>query len=241
MNKNEHIKTIFYILLFSQVLMFNGFVRCSEQYSQKRKSMVKNQIKARGIHDSAVLDAMIKVKRHEFVPPAYQAFAYRDQPLPIGHGQTISQPYIVALMTSLLELDKDSKVLEIGTGSGYQAAVLAELCDSVFSIEIIEDLGIEASQRLQKLGYDNVVVRIGDGYQGWEEHAPYDGIIVTCAPPQIPEALQAQLKNGGKMVIPVGEKYQDLQLLIKKEGKIKEKSIIPVRFVPMLHKDEIQE
>lgn len=203
--------------------------------------MVKNQIKARGIHNSAVLDAMIKVKRHEFVPPAYQAFAYRDQPLPIGHGQTISQPYIVALMTSLLELDKDSKVLEIGTGSGYQAAVLAELCDSVFSVEIIEDLGMEARQRLQKLGYDNVVVRIGDGYQGWEDHAPYDGIIVTCAPPQIPEALQAQLKNGGKMVIPVGEKYQDLQLLIKKEGKIKEKSIIPVRFVPMLHKDEIQE
>lgn len=203
--------------------------------------MVKNQIKARGIHNSAVLEAMTKVKRHEFVPPAYQPYAYRDQPLPIGHGQTISQPYIVALMTSLLELDKDSKVLEIGTGSGYQAAVLAELCDSVFSVEIIEDLGMEARQRLQKLGYDNVVVRIGDGYQGWEDHAPYDGIIVTCAPPQIPEALQAQLKNGGKMVIPVGEKYQDLQLLIKKEGKIKEKSIIPVRFVPMLHKDEIQE
>ncbi|HMA61540.1 MAG TPA: protein-L-isoaspartate(D-aspartate) O-methyltransferase [bacterium] len=221
--------------------MYSGFVRCSEIYSQKRETMVENQIKSRGIHDPAVLNAMNEVKRREFVPPVYQSYAYSDQPLPIGHGQTISQPYIVALMTSLLELDQDSKVLEIGTGSGYQAAILAELCDSVFSVEIIEELGTEARQRLHKLGYDNVFVRIGDGYQGWQEHAPYDGIIVTCAPPEIPEALKAQLKNGGRMVVPVGEKYQDLQLLIKKDGKIKEKSIIPVRFVPMLHENEIKE
>ncbi len=204
-------------------------------YQVLRERMVREQIEARGIHDPRVLKAMRKVERHKFVPEEYRDLAYEDHPLPIGEGQTISQPYIVALMTELLELDEHDRVLEVGTGSGYQAAVLAEICDSVYTIEIIESLGRRAEALLKELGYTNVKVKIGDGYKGWPEHAPFDGIIVTCAPTHIPPPLQEQLAEGGRMVIPVGERFtQELVLLRKENGKIIQREVIPVRFVPML-------
>ncbi|RKZ31794.1 protein-L-isoaspartate O-methyltransferase, partial [bacterium] len=186
-----------------------------------------------GIQDERVLSAMSNVKRHLFVPEKYRAFSYTDQPLPIGEGQTISQPYIVALMTELLQLDGDEKVLEIGTGSGYQSAILAELADQVYTIEIIESLANSAEKLLNELGYENITVKCGDGYKGWEEHAPFDAIIVTCAPPYIPKPLIEQLAVGGIMVIPVGEYYQELMLVKKQKEGIVKKSVIPVRFVPM--------
>lgn len=204
-------------------------------YQVLRERMVREQIEARGIHDPRVLRAMRKVERHKFVPEEYRDLAYEDHPLPIGEGQTISQPYIVALMTELLELDEHDRVLEVGTGSGYQAAVLAEICDSVYTIEIIESLGRRAGALLKELGYTNVKVKIGDGYKGWPEHAPFDAIIVTCAPTHIPPPLQEQLAEGGRMVIPVGERFtQELVLLRKENGKIIQREVIPVRFVPML-------
>jgi protein-L-isoaspartate(D-aspartate) O-methyltransferase len=208
------------------------------QYSYLRNRMVKEQIEDRGIRDTAVLRVMRKVERHRFVPPGQRARAYEDGPLPIGCGQTISQPYIVAIMTEVLSLDRKKKVLEIGTGSGYQAAVLAELCDSVFSIELLDALGRRARDTLAALGYTNVQVKIGDGYQGWPEHAPFDAIIVTCSPTHVPQPLQDQLAEGGKMVIPVEEKMnQELILLTKRRGRIHRTAIEPVRFVPMLRKD----
>ena len=222
-------------LIFILIFIFPGVAYCEGSYKDLRYQMIENQIESRGIQDPAVLKAMEEVARHKFVPKSYEIFAYSDRPLPIGHNQTISQPYIVALMTSLLNLAKNDKVLEIGTGSGYQAAILAEICDTVYTIEIIEPLGREARQRLNNLDYDNVVVKIGNGYKGWKRHAPYDAIIVTCAPSHIPEPLKHQLAEGGRMVIPVGENYQYLTLLTKKDGKIREKSITPVRFVPMLN------
>jgi len=199
-----------------------------------RKKMIETQIEARGIKDKRVLEAMLKVERHKFVPESQKPFAYEDRPLPIGYGQTISQPYIVALMTELLELKGEEKVLEIGTGSGYQAAILAELAKEVYTIEIIEGLAKEAQKRLADLGYKNIKVKIGDGYLGWPEVSPFDAIVVTCAPEEIPPALIEQLKEGGKMVIPVGEFFQELKLVSKKEGKILIKNIIPVSFVPMI-------
>ncbi|MCD6521308.1 protein-L-isoaspartate(D-aspartate) O-methyltransferase [Candidatus Calescamantes bacterium] len=205
----------------------------SEDWEKLRREMVEKQIIARGVKDPRLIQAMLKVERHLFVPPAYRHLAYTDQPLPIGEGQTISQPYIVALMTELLELKGDEKVLEIGTGSGYQAAILAELAQEVYTIEIIPKLAESARKRLEKLGYKNIKVKCGDGYMGWEEYAPFDAIIVTCAPDHIPKPLLEQLKEGGRMVIPVGEYYQELILVRKKEGKIIKRSIIPVRFVPM--------
>jgi len=196
--------------------------------------MVKTQIKKRGVKDPNVLSAMLAVKRHLFVPESYRSQAYADRPLPIGNGQTISQPYIVALMTERLELSADDKVLEVGTGSGYQAAVLGELVDQVYTIEIVEPLGVQAKELLHNLNYNNIIVRIGDGYQGWSEHAPFDAIIVTCSPTHIPEPLKNQLAEGGRLIIPVGDRYtQELVLLNKTKGKIKRKEIIPVRFVPM--------
>ncbi len=219
---------IFFLLslfLFSQLQ--------SQDWERLRREMVEKQIIARGVKDPRVIQAMLKVERHLFVPPAYRHLAYTDQPLPIGEGQTISQPYIVALMTELLELKGDEKVLEIGTGSGYQAAILAELAQEVYTIEIIPKLAVSARKRLEKLGYKNIKVKCGDGYMGWEEYAPFDAIIVTCAPDHIPKPLLEQLKEGGRMVIPVGEYYQELILVRKKEGKIIKRSIIPVRFVPM--------
>ncbi|NLB70135.1 MAG: protein-L-isoaspartate(D-aspartate) O-methyltransferase [Lentisphaerae bacterium] len=196
--------------------------------------MVAQQIEARGITNSNVLAAMRKVERHLFVPEHLQHLAYGDHPLPIGEGQTISQPYIVALMTLVIEPDENMKVLEIGTGSGYQAAILAELCKSVYSVEIVEVLGKRAKSILADL-YDNVFVKTGDGYQGWSEHAPFDAVIVTCSPTHVPKPLVEQLVEGGKIVIPVDENgAQELVLLVKKDGEMVRKNIIPVRFVPMV-------
>ena len=201
----------------------------------QRKNMVENQIKTRGVTDERVLDAMLKVERHAFVPMMLRGFAYLDQPLPIGHDQTISQPYIVALMTELATIKKDDRVLEIGTGSGYQAAILAELSKEVYTIEIIPELAETAEGLLKEQGYKNIKVKQGDGYLGWPLYAPFDVIIVTCAPLDVPEKLVEQLSEGGRIVIPVGrEGNQVLKLLIKMQGKIIEKDVIPVRFVPMV-------
>ena len=208
------------------------------QFEVLRQRMVREQIRRRGVEDPAVLAAMERVPRHLFVPDGFRADAYLDHPLPIGHGQTISQPYIVALMTELLELDRGQKVLEIGTGSGYQAAVLAELGASVYTIEIRDELGRQAGDLLARLGYDNVRVRVGNGYHGWPEEAPFDAIIVTASPPEIPDALVQQLKVGGRMVVPVGAGgVQDLELLTKTEDGVLSRDIIPVRFVPMIGGD----
>jgi len=233
------IKLFKLILLLMISVIFgqcNSQESSKDQYATRREDMVRYQIKARGVKDKKVLDAMRKVERHLFVPPEYISQAYEDHPLPVGEGQTISQPYIVALMTEVLDPDSTKKVLEIGTGSGYQAAVLAELCDSVYTIEIFKSLGEKAKNLLKVLGYDNVKVKIGDGYEGWEKHSPFDAIIVTCAPTHIPQPLKDQLAEGGKMIIPVGESYaQELVLLEKKNGRIVQKDIIAVRFVPMIN------
>ncbi len=204
---------------------------------QLRRMMVDTQIRARGVKDERVLAAMEAVPRHEFVPPQQRPHAYEDRPLPIGEGQTISQPYIVALMTELLDVKEGGRVLEIGTGSGYQAAVLAELTPHVYTIEIIPTLAERAEETLRRLGYDSVEVKAGDGYLGWPEHAPFDGIIVTCAPQEVPQPLKDQLKEGGRMVIPVGPQWthQTLYLLTKKGESLQQKDVIPVRFVPMVH------
>jgi len=202
-------------------------------FQSMKEEMVETQILTRGIKDEAVLNAMLKVDRHKFVPEEICHLAYSDRPLPIGEGQTISQPYIVALMTELLELKKGEKVLEVGTGSGYQAAILAELAGQVYTIEIIESLARSAEKLLKELGYRSIHVKIGDGYVGWEEFAPYDAIIVTCAPTHVPQPLLDQLKEGGRLVIPVGDYYQELKKITKVKGQMKSQNIIPVVFVPM--------
>jgi len=202
-------------------------------FKAMREKMVETQIKARGVKDPRVLSALLKVERHRFVPEEYLNSAYSDQPLPIGEGQTISQPYIVALMTELLELKGEEKVLEIGTGSGYQAAILAELAKEVYTIEIIESLSSMAKNRLSELGYQNTHVKAGDGYLGWPEVAPFDAIIVTAAPDHIPRPLIEQLKEGGRMVLPVGIYTQELKKIVKRSGKIETTDVIPVVFVPM--------
>lgn len=206
-----------------------------KDFKMERKKMVEYQIKRRGIKDEKVLQAMLKVPRHLLIPKKNWDLAYADQPVPIGEGQTISQPYIVALMTELLELKGEEKVLEIGTGSGYQAAILAELSKEVYTIEIIESLGKRAEENLKKLGYKNIKVKIGDGFLGWPDYAPFDAIIVTCAVPQVPPPLIEQLKEGGKIVIPLGEElsYQTLTVVEKKKGKLIYKDITGVIFVPM--------
>ncbi len=203
-----------------------------------RDRMVKYQIEARGVHNEKVLEAMRKVERHKFVPGHHAASAYEDHPLPIGHGQTISQPYIVALMTELLELDGSEKVLEIGTGSGYQAAVLSLLAKEVYTIEIVEPLGKSARKKLADMRYSNVEVRIGDGYKGWPEKAPFDVIILTAAPPEIPESLIEQLADGGVLVAPEGDYMQELIKIEKNNGTLTRKSVTFVRFVPMIHGKE---
>ena len=209
-----------------------------DRHFQEREQMVRKQLRQRGISDEPVLKAFREVKRHLFVPDNYQDLAYSDQPLPIGYDQTISQPYIVAFMTEALDLKETDKVLEVGTGSGYQAAILAEICREVYTIEIIGALGESARQLLNDLGYTNVHVRIGDGYEGWAAHAPYDAIIVTCSPTHVPQPLKEQLAEGGCMIIPVGKKYaQELVRLRKKEGELVEESVLPVRFVPMVDDD----
>jgi len=208
-----------------------------QNYEKQREQMVQNQIKRRGISDIKVLAALNKVERHLFVPKKYLKNAYEDNPLPIGEGQTISQPYIVAYMTEILKLDRSKTVLEIGACSAYQAAILSEVAGKVYTVELIESLGKKAKALLTKLNYNNVEVKIGDGYQGWNEYAPFDAIIVTCSPTHIPEKLKEQLAEGGLMIIPVGIKLsQELILLKKQNGKIKQTEVIAVRFVPM--KDE---
>jgi protein-L-isoaspartate(D-aspartate) O-methyltransferase len=207
----------------------------SSSYYAARKAMVEKQIISRGIHEKDIIDALLKVERHLFVPEYLRGRAYGDFPLPIGEGQTISQPYIVAFMTRVLNLKRTDKVLEIGTGSGYQAAVLGELSDNVYTIEINEPLGKRAKKLLKDLGYTNIMVKIGDGYKGWKEYAPFDAIIVTCAPSHVPGPLKEQLKEGGRMIIPVGESYDQKLIYIQKiNNELKQQSELPVRFVPMV-------
>lgn len=205
--------------------------------SPESREMVENQLRKRGILDARILTAMEKVPRHEFIPSDLRNLAYSDRPLPIGHGQTISQPYIVALMTELLHLDSRSRVLEIGTGSGYQAAILAELVSDVYTIEIIEPLAQQACETWERLGYRNIHAKVGDGYLGWPEEAPFDAIIVTCAPDNVPPNLTKQLSEGGRLVVPVGDcgNVQELFVLEKREGKILREPVTEVRFVPMVH------
>ncbi len=202
----------------------------------ERERMVREQIEGRGIRDARVLAAMRWVPRHLFVPPAVAREAYGDHPLPIGHGQTISQPYIVAFMTEAVGLKGGERVLEVGTGSGYQAAVLARMTAEVYTIEIVEPLGVEARDRLARFGYRGVEVRIGDGYAGWPEAAPFDAIVVTAAAPRVPEPLKAQLKDGGRLVIPVGDETQELMVLTRRGDTFEERRVLPVRFVPMTGK-----
>jgi protein-L-isoaspartate(D-aspartate) O-methyltransferase len=211
----------------------------SKQWSDKANDMVKYQIEKRGITNNNILRVMRNTPRHLFVPPALSSMAYDDYPIPIGEEQTISQPYIVALMTDLLSLKGNEKILEIGTGSGYQAAILSQLVDTVYTIEIVESLAKNAKKRLDNLNYKNVVVKYGDGYKGWPSVAPFDAIIVTAAPVEVPQILIDQLKVNGHIVIPVGDKWQELQLITKiNKNKIKRKNVIPVRFVPMVRSTE---
>jgi protein-L-isoaspartate(D-aspartate) O-methyltransferase len=213
-----------------------------DSFDEKRLLMVAQQLKARDITDPRVLAAMGKVPRHRFVPDNLRSLAYEDHPLPIGSGQTISQPYIVALMTQWAEVKPEDKVLEVGTGSGYQAAVLAELSDRVFSIELLPDLAEAARTHLRDLGYGRVQVRSGDGYQGWPEDAPFDAILVTASAPEVPPALKQQLKEGGRLVIPVGPpgSVQELLLLRKVNGELQEEQRVPVLFVPLVKPGEVK-
>ena len=229
----------FKIGLFLFLLLWGGKnnVSCQENlaFKSQRENMVKHQIERRGISDDGILKAFRMVPRHLFVLPEYVKYAYTDSPLPINAGQTISQPYIVAFMTDVLDLKRSDRVLEVGTGSGYQAAILSQLCDSVYTIELFEELSLQAQKVFMDLAYDNIFCKVSDGYKGWFQKAPFDAIIVTCSPTHIPDALKDQLAEGGRMIIPVGEgRVQQLVLLHKRKGKLKEKNVLPVRFVPML-------
>jgi len=230
---NRSLKILLTVLIIISTTYADEKSTTEDTLTSFRRNMVEQQIKARGISDSNLLEAMIKVKRHLFVPLRYKYLAYNDYPIPIDKDQTISQPYIVAIMTELAQINRSDKVLEVGTGSGYQAAILGELADSVFSIEIISELAEKAEKLLNEIGYDNIFIKCDDGFNGWEEHAPYDAIIVTCAPPDIPQMLFEQLKKNGRMIIPVGTYWQELMLITKNKGKVIKKEIIPVRFVPM--------
>lgn len=206
------------------------------EFNQEREALIET-LEKEGIHDGRVLDALRTVPRHELVPESYQPFAYENRALPIGEGQTISQPYIVGLMTQLAQVDATDKVLEIGTGSGYQAAVLSLLAGEVYTIEIVESLGQRAERDLKRLGLsDRIHFRIGDGFSGWPEEAPFDAILVTAAPKEVPAPLVAQLREGGRLIVPVGDLHQELRVLEKKQGKLSERDVIPVRFVPMTGK-----
>ena len=235
---------IFILLFFTTVFAQSAKLQkqsftTAQPWIDKADKMVKYQIERRGISNADVLSVMRSTPRHLFVPNALSSMAYDDYPLPIGDDQTISQPYIVALMTDLLKLEGDEKILEIGTGSGYQAAVLSQLVDTVYSIEIVESLANTAKDRLSTLDYKNVIVKHGDGYKGWPSAAPFDEIIVTAAPKEVPQTLIDQLKIGGNIVIPVGDQWQELQLITKiDKDKTKKRTVIPVRFVPMVHPDK---
>ena len=209
-------------------------IDAEDRHSARRARMVAEQIEARGVRDRRVLAAMSTVPRHLFVPDALREDAYDDTPLPIGFGQTISQPYIVAYMTELLRVEPAHKVLEIGTGSGYQAAVLAEVAANVYSVELLPELAERATATLKSAGYGNVRVRTGDGYQGWPEHAPFDRIIVTAAPDAVPPALVDQLAEEGRLVIPVGTASQFIRIVTRRNGRLREETTIPVRFVPLV-------
>ena len=242
--KNNKKIILFLIILIIFILTINNGKNNIEndiginKYAELRKNMVVQQLKIRDINDEKVLDVMGKVERHKFVPISLVNKAYDDNPLPIGYGQTISQPYIVALMTQSLEINKNDKVLELGTGSGYQAAVLAEIVDEVYTIEIINELAKNAGTRLKDLDYNNVKVKNADGYFGWEEFAPYDAIIVTAAANHIPPPLLGQLKDGGKLIIPLGSTltFQTLTLVTKKGNDLETEFITGVRFVPLTGK-----
>lgn len=241
MKRVKHV--IFWLAVIGVILLlFSGMVIAEDDFHRQRYVLVnqiRDELASHGLAnpiDERVLDAMRKTPRHEFVPVAERPFAYMNRPLPIGYGQTISQPLIVAIMTELLHLKKSDRVLEVGSGSGYQAAVLAELTDSVYTIEIIEPLAQQAAGNLKKAGYDAVNTRIGDGYYGWSEAAPFDGIVVTAVASHIPPPLLKQLKPGGRMVIPVGAPFMTQYLvLVSKDadGKITTRQILPVRFVPL--------
>jgi protein-L-isoaspartate(D-aspartate) O-methyltransferase len=207
-----------------------------DEFKAQRLQMVDRQIRVRGIKNEAVLEAMMKVPRHRFVPAEYSASAYEDRPLPIGEGQTISQPYIVAYMTEAAQISGNEKILEIGTGSGYQAAILGELAREVYTIEIIPELAERARRTLSELEYKNVYVKTGNGYEGWAEHAPYDGIVVTAAPDEVPKALIDQLAMNGRMVIPVGVGDQEMTIITRTARGVIEERTIPVTFVPMTGK-----
>ena len=233
--------------IFARYLLFAAIATtgCRQQtptavdFGAQRQRMVEQQLKPRGIKDERVLAAMAEVPREEFIPADARAGAYKDGPLPIGYDQTISQPYIVAFMTEQLGPRPSDRVLEIGSGSGYQAAILSKLVADVYTIEIVEPLAKSAQATLQRLGYKNVHIKVGDGYKGWPEEAPFDAIIVTCAPENVPPPLVDQLQDGGRMVIPVGERFaQQLYLLEKKNGQLKESVTLPVRFVPMLRETQ---
>ncbi|MBA2433984.1 MAG: protein-L-isoaspartate(D-aspartate) O-methyltransferase [Chthoniobacterales bacterium] len=214
--------------------VFTPVLASASEFAAERERMVKFQIAMRGVTDERVQKAMGKVPREHFVPEELRGRSYADRPLPIGYDQTISQPFIVAFMTEKLALKATDRVLEIGTGSGYQAAILGELAAQVYTIEIIAPLGKQAEATLGRLGYKNVHVKIGDGYKGWPEHAPFDAVIVTCAPDHVPQPLAEQVKEGGRIIIPVGPAgAQELYLLEKKEGKLRQRAVLPVRFVPM--------
>ncbi|MFZ2339828.1 MAG: protein-L-isoaspartate(D-aspartate) O-methyltransferase [Bacteroidales bacterium] len=223
---------------FSAVIIFivmaGSALQSGDKYQAAREKMVSDQIRSRGISDQLTLKAMLKVPRHLFVPAEYESRAYDDNPLPIGYGQTISQPFIVAYMTEVVKPSAWKNALEIGTGSGYQAAVLAEIVNKVYTIEIVPELARESARRLTGMGYSNVITKYGDGYQGWEEHAPFDIIVVTAAAEEIPQPLIDQLAENGRLVIPVGppSSVQELILMEKKNGKVEEKRLTLVRFVP---------
>lgn len=209
-----------------------------DNFEAKRKKMVEEQIVDREIDNPAIIDAMLKIPRHKFVPEKYQDYAYNDGPVPIGEGQTISQPYIVALMTDLLEVKPGEKVLEIGTGSGYQCAVLSEIGCEVYTVEVVKPFAEKSHMLLTSLGYKNIHFKFGDGYEGWEEYSPYDKIIVTAAPESIPHKLTEQLKPDGLMIVPVGKDKQELELISKENGDIKVEKLSRVKFVPMTHEDD---
>ncbi|MEO5753120.1 MAG: protein-L-isoaspartate(D-aspartate) O-methyltransferase [Chthoniobacterales bacterium] len=226
------------LCLLMALAVFTPVLAPAREFATDRARMVREQIAMRGVTDQRVLEAMGEVPREQFVPEETRGRSYSDRPMPIGYDQTISQPYIVAFMTEKLQLKPTDRVLEIGTGSGYHAAILGELAAQVYTIEIVEPLGKRAAATLARLGHRNVHVRIGDGYKGWLEHAPYDAVIVTCAPDHVPLPLIEQTKEGGRIIIPVGSAggVQELYLLEKKNGELKRRSVLPVRFVPMTGK-----